>query len=85
MRDLLLEFEAALDDCGKWAGGTECRQDANGKTRYYNLNDLCTVLKWLDAAAHGQPLTAAQERAARRIIAFTRWHNPAQERRQRGK
>ena len=80
MQDILAELAAAFDDCSEWAGGTECRQTLDGQTRYYNMNDLCTVLQWLNAAAHGQPLTAAQEQAARRVIAFTRWHDPAQER-----
>lgn len=35
---------------------------------------LVNVLQWLEAAAHGQPLTAEQEQAARRIISLTRWH-----------
>lgn len=70
--ELLAELETALDDCSKWAGGTECRQNANGYEREYSLTALVNVLQWLDAAAHGQPLTAEQEQAARRIISLTR-------------
>lgn len=72
--ELLAELETALDDCSKWAGGTECRQNANGYEREYSLTALVNVLQWLDAAAHGQPLTAEQEQDARRIISLTRWH-----------
>ena len=74
--ELLADLEAAFKACGKWARGTECRQSANGQTRYFNLSDLVTILQWLEAP---EPLTAEQERIARRAIALTKWHKPARE------
>ena len=81
--ELLEGLQAALE----WwtADGTRSRESLDDDTRIFDLRKVATVLRWIDEAAQGKPLTPAQIATALKTIALAQWHRDTDKRRVNGR
>ena len=84
---IIAELLEGLNAAMEWAatGCTRCRERLDGETRVFDLCKAATVVRWIDEAAHGKPLTPAQIATARKVIALAQWHRDTDKRRVNGR